>query len=554
MSDIIRSTSTWWAQSSRHARRTAVGTAAIVLVLGLITWTVWVSPSGAVSTAVHTALGVTPPKAAQPSAAELTAKLDAAQDTIWKLEGKLDSSSAQAGSRADEITQLKAQVASLQSDLGAATSGGKAARASGQGTSGRGDGNGADGSGAGTAGGAAGGAGTATGGGAGGQGTGGQGAGGQGSGGQGSGGPGSGDAASGGSASGGSGPGGVTPPNTGPSKDPVTTEPIRTPSKADVLAQKSRWYGLYTAQSPFNWSEYDQVSRAVGKATNMVGYFQGFDQDFNAGAVQRSWANGRLPMMTWESLPAKTANDQPWVPGYGNADVTSGAFDAYLTKYAQDLRANGMPMVIRLDHEMNGQWYNWAESKNQQNAPGSYVAMWHHVWDVFQANGANDYVIWDWSPSRIDKLGNPKYQTLDYMAQYYPGDAYVDWVGMSGYYRTTGEQPTFQNTYGATLAQIRQVAPGKPIVLNEIGATETGGSVSEGQKSQWIHSLFDALADPANQDVIGFAYFSEVATTIVDGTRTTNDWRLDSRRDSLQAFVDGIARTDIDYDLEEIDQ
>jgi beta-mannanase len=525
LSDLIRSTSTWWAQSSKHARRTAIGTTAIVLVLGLITWTVWVSPAGPVSSAVQTALGVTPPKAKQPSAAELSAKLEAAQRTIWKLEGKLDSSGAQAGSRAEEISRLKAQIASLQSDLGAATSGGKASAA------GSGTGSSASGSGSGTGSGAAG---------------------------SGSGGSVAGSAAgsSGGGSGGDSGSGapGGTGGNAGPSKDPVASEPISTPTKAQILGQQSRWYGLYTTQSPFNWAEYDRVSQEVGRATNMVGYFQGFDQDFNASAVQRSWANGRLPMMTWETVPAKTGNDQPYVEGYTNQDIVSGKFDDYLASYAKALKANGMPVVIRLDHEMNGQWYNWSEGSKQQNAPGSYVAMWQHVHDVFQANGANDYVIWNWSPSRIDKLGNPKYQTLDYMRQYYPGADYVDWVGMSGYYRTATEQPTFQNTFGATLAQIRQVAPGKHILLNEIGATETGGSVTDSQKSQWIGSLFDALADPANRDVIGFAYFSQVATTIVDGARTTNDWRLDSRADSLAAFAEGIARTDTDYDLQEVKQ
>lgn len=520
MSDLIRSSGAWWAQSSRHARLTAIGTTAIVLVLGLITWNVWVSPAGSVSTAVHQALGVTPPKK-KVSAAELQAKLTAAQQEIWKLEGKLDSSTAQAGSRSDQITQLKAQLASLRSQLGADSGGSASAHGSGSGAKAAGSHSGSGTGGSGSAGSGQGG--------------------GSGSGGSGSG--------------GGAGDGGpATNPNPGPSKDPDGPDPISTPTKAQILAQQSRWYGLYTAQSPFNWSEYDQVSKEVGKATNMVGFFQGFDQDFNQTAVQRSWANGRLPMMTWESVPAKTGNDQPYVEGYTNQDVISGKFDAYLTKYAQALKANGMPLVIRFDHEMNGQWYNWSEASKQQNAAGSYRAMWQHVWQVFQNNGANQYAIWDWSPSRIDKLGNPKYQTLDYMQNYYPGSEYVDWVGMSGYYRDATEAPTFANTFGATLAQIRQVAPGKGIVLNEIGATETGGSVSNPQKSQWINSLFDALADPANADIIGFAYFSETATTIVDGTRTTNDWRLDSRADSLQAFSDGIKRTDIDYDLQEVKQ
>ncbi|OIH98491.1 MULTISPECIES: glycoside hydrolase family 26 protein [unclassified Curtobacterium] len=540
MSDIIRSSSAWWAQSSKHARRTAIGTTAIVLTLGLITWSVWVSPSGPVSTAVHQALGVEAPKSTKVSAAELQTKLDAAQKRIWALEGKLDSRTAQSGSRGDQIDQLQAQIASLRSQLGAASSSGGASSvdAAGSGSSG----GSASGVGAGSGSGSGSGGGGAAGG-----------VGGVGSdNGSGSGpGSGAGNGSGSGNGSGGGTGTGATNPNPGPSTDPGPT-PVDVPTKAEVLAQQSRWYGLYTAQSPFNWAEYDDVSRQVGRATNMVGFFQGFDQDFNQNAVQRSWANGRLPMMTWESVPALTGNDQPYVEGYTNEDITSGSFDAYLTKYAKALAANGQPLVIRFDHEMNGQWYNWSESAKQQNAAGSYKRMWQHVWQVFEDNGANQYAIWDWSPSRIDKLGNPKYQTLDYMQQYYPGSEYVDWVGMSGYYRDTAEQPTFANTFGATLAQIRQIAPGKGIVLNEIGATETGGSVSNSQKTQWITSLFDAVADPANADIVGFAYFSETATTIVDGKRTTNDWRLNSRADSLAAFAEGIKRTDIDYDLQEV--
>ncbi|MCA5924230.1 glycoside hydrolase family 26 protein [Curtobacterium oceanosedimentum] len=523
MSDIIRSSSTWWAQSSKHARWTAVGTTAIVLALALITWSVWVSPSGPVSTAVHQALGVQPPKAKKVSAAELQTQLDAAQERIWALEGKLDSRTAQAGSRGDQITELQAQIASLRSQLGAAKGSGGSSRvdASGSRDGGAGSSDWGTGSGSGTSGGSA-------------------------------------SAGSGGGASGGSGAAGgagtgATKSNPGPSTDPGTT-PVDVPTKAEILGQQSRWYGLYTAQSPFNWAEYDEVSRQVGTASNMTGFFQGFDQAFNASAVQRSWANGRVPLMTWETVPAQTGNDQKYVPGYTNQDIAGGAFDAYLTKYAKALAANGQPLVIRLDHEMNGSWYNWSEGSAQQNPAGSYVAMWQHVHDVFQANGANRYVIWDWSPSRIDKLGNPKYQTLDYMRQYYPGADYVDWVGMSGYYRDATEQPTFATTFGATLAQLRQVAPGKGIMLNEIGATETGTSVANPQKTQWINSLFDALADPANDDIIGFAYFSETATTIVDGKRTTNDWRLNSRADSLKAFAEGITRNDIDYDLQEVTQ
>ncbi|KQO64962.1 glycoside hydrolase family 26 protein [Curtobacterium sp. Leaf261] len=514
MSDSTHSGS-WWAPSSTHAKRTALGTAAIVIALSLITWTVWASPSNPVSTAVHHALGVdtaaekTARKAA--SADALQNRLDAAQKQIWKLEGQLQSANASGSSRADQIAKLQQQLQSAQASLGQATA--AAASATGAKAS---------------------------------------------------------AAGSGGSGSGGSGQGGAHAVSTkpaasgtsGPSKEPTTVTPAA-PTKAEVLAQQSRWYGLYTAQSPFNWAEYDQVSQQVGTATNMTGYFQGFDQAFNASAVQRSWANGRLPVMTWETTPALSGNDAPYIEGYTNADIMDPAkFGAYIKSYADAIAANGQPMVLRFDHEMNGSWYNWSEDAqapdgSYPNAKGSYAAMWKYVHTIFQDEGANDYVIWDWSPTRIDdlspKASSPKL-TQAHMDNNYPGDAYVDWVGMSGYYRKSTTPPTFATTFAATLAQLRALphtTGTKPIFLAEIGATETGGT---GQKAKWMTSLFDSLAAPENRDVIGFAYFSETATTYVDGVRSTNDWRLNSRPDSLAAFSTGIKRTDTDFDLQEVTQ
>jgi beta-mannanase len=507
-------TGQWWAPSSKHAKRTALGTAAIVIALSLITWTVWASPSNPVSTAVHHALGVdtaaekTAKKAA--TAEALQAKLDAAQKQIWKLQGQLQSANASGASRADQIANLQQQLSSAQSSLGQAKAQALAASASGSKASGSGSG-----------------------------------------GGSGHGGSGAHVASTKPAATG----------NSGPSKNPTSSTPAA-PTKAEVLAQQSRWYGLYTAQSPFNWAEYDQVSKQVGTATNMDGYFQGFDQAFNASAVQRSWANGRLPVMTWETTPSQSGNDAPYIPGYTNADIMNPAkFGTYIKDYADAIAANGQPMVIRFDHEMNGSWYNWSEDAQNPadgsypNAKGSYVAMWQYVHDIFQAEGANDYVIWDWSPTRIDDLSPNKNSvklSQAHMDVSYPGDEYVDWVGMSGYYRKSTTAPTFDTTFGATLAQLRALphtTGAKPIFLAEVGATETGGT---GQKAKWMTSLFDSLAQPSNDDIIGFAYFSEVATTYVDGVRSTNDWRLNSRADSLAAFVAGIKRTDTDFDLQEV--
>lgn len=499
-------TGAWWAASHGNARRTALGATAVAVVLALVSWLVWISPTdNVVRTAVQDAVGA--PSASQVSTlkADRSALLDqlvTAKAQLAESTTALEEVQQQNWSNEAALGRAQDQLASAQAAVAAAE------RAGGQGGSG------------------AGAAASATGG-------------------RGSGG---GSGPTGGSGSGGGG--------TGSGSGPVGPAPVTAPPLSQILAADSsdRYFGLYTEQAPFNWSTYDAISAKIGVATTMTGYFQGFDQDFRPDAVQRSWAQGRLPVLTWESQPLQSGNDAVDQPDYSLDRITSGAFDAYLTKYADDVVANGLPLVIRFDHEMNGTWYPWAEGVNG-NDKGDYVAAWRHVHDVFEARGANEYVGWLWAPSRVDRLGAK--HTTEYLAGYYPGDDYVDWVGMTGYYRPPYDdrsRPTFESTFAKTIGQLRAVAPGKQILLAEIGASESGGSVSSpGEKARWTASLFDALASGDYDDVIGFGYFNLVATTIVDGadgkTRTTNDWRLDSRADSLEAFRTGIRRDDTGFDL-----
>jgi mannan endo-1,4-beta-mannosidase len=347
---------------------------------------------------------------------------------------------------------------------------------------------------------------------------------------------------------------------TTPSSGPTTTAPtgptqVTTPTLASIKNPTSRYFGLYTAQSPFSFSEFNQDAVDVGEQPNVAGYFQGWDQDFRADAVQASWARGDLPFMTWESQSSTASNNAVNQPAYSLGNIISGDFDSYLKKYADSIVANGQPLAIRLDQEMNATWYPWSEDDGHGNSvngnsPGQYRMMWQHVWNVFQAEGANNYVAWVWSPNRIDQL-TKSHQTPAYLASLYPGDQYVDFVGMSGYERpvTTGnkQDTTFTDTFAKTLQQLRGLTH-KKIILSEVGAAEVGPSGAS-IKPAWITSFFDGLADPANSDIVGFSWFSETVTTSSNGATITNDWRINSTTASTQAFAAGIQRKDIQYQL-----
>lgn len=340
------------------------------------------------------------------------------------------------------------------------------------------------------------------------------------------------------------------PPAKAP-KPTVTVAGITAPTKAEIVAPASPYFGMYTEQAPFNWATFDSTAAKIGSTPNVVGYFGGWDEPFRANAVTRAWERDTLPILTWESRPIGAANNVIEEPEYSLPRIIGdpaagvpGAFDDYLRQYARDIVTTGLPLGIRLNHEMNGVWYPWAESTGSGapingNRPGDYVKTWQHVHDIFEAEGAGDLVVWIWSPNIVNRLPGAN-KTPEYLARLYPGDDYVDWVGLSGYLRPPYDAPEgtsydFDYTFTPSLDLLRGLT-GKPIFLAEIGASEVGG-----HKVEWVSSLFTSLQEPENADILGFAWFNLAITTYIAGELGTNDWRIDSRADSLAAFSGGFA-------------
>jgi mannan endo-1,4-beta-mannosidase len=487
LSSLVRSVrpAAWWASSRGNQRWTLVG--AFALVLGLVAsgTLVWVMPSTnpvtRVNDLIREATGPSQLDLARAQLAELTSKLTdrgrelgASRADTLALEEQLQALQQQVWTLEGELQSQQAASADRESALQAQLDGARGATGSG----GFG-GSGSSGSGAPVA------------------------------------------------------PTPDWPEDQGP--DVVAPAPITAPAKAELVAPQSRYFGMYTQQSPFNWAEVDATSRTIGSTPNLAGYFGGFDGDFRADAVERSWQRGMLPLLTWESRPLTAANDVVEEPDYRLSKIIDGGFDDYLRKYARDIRATGLPLAIRLNHEMNGDWYPWSEQVNG-NSPGQYAESWRHIHDIFEEEGANDLVVWIWAPNRIDRLGATA-QTLEHLAGLYPGDEYVDWVGMSGYLRppyNSSTQFTFEETFTRTLTQLRTVSD-KPILLAEIGASEIGDN-----KPHWIRSLFKNLTLPENADVIGFSWFNLAVSSRVQGEMVTNDWRITSRATSSTAFREGL--------------
>lgn len=295
----------------------------------------------------------------------------------------------------------------------------------------------------------------------------------------------------------------------------VFTVAAPAPALPPVSTAKLR-FGAATAGGPLAGAELDEVSVLAGESPSSVLFYQDFVQPPPITAMNAVRARGAVPLVTWE----------PWVwgggleqPAYALDRIAAGDFDAHITRWGQALASWGYPVQLRFAHEMNGNWYPWAEGLNG-NQPGDYVQAWRHVHDVVAATGATN-VSWVWSPNV------PYYGSTD-LAGLYPGSGYVDIVGLDGYnWGTSASWSGWispQDLFGPGIAQLRGLAPGVPILIAETASSEAGGD-----KAAWNTELVSYLA--AQPDVMGFVWFH---------IQKEADWRINSSTASASAFKNAL--------------
>lgn len=115
--------------------------------------------------------------------------------------------------------------------------------------------------------------------------------------------------------------------------------------------------------------------------------------------------------------------DPYWSNAVGTAYGGSPTVDAELASVAQSV-ASVKPRKLML--------CVWHEPQNDLGIAGTtneYVAMWHNVRTIFDANGATN-VLWVW----VIQSG-PTYRPP--LAGLWPGNSYVDWVGWDNYQGTS---------------------------------------------------------------------------------------------------------------------
>jgi beta-mannanase len=323
-------------------------------------------------------------------------------------------------------------------------------------------------------------------------------------------------------------------------------------NKAALLHPKRKYYGVFTPSAPANMTSLidspDSVEQQTGKRPNLDLYFQSWSAgsktgvtNFSQKTAENACAAGMLPLYTWESWDTKDIGDNvhngttihntvKWAqPAFSPSKIAAGDFDPFIRATAKLMAGLPCPIALRFDQEVNGYWYPWGEGttgmdSTPESQAADYIKMWRHVWRIFKSENATN-VLWVWSPN-FQSLKHTGYPSL---TAGYPGDKFVDWVGIDGYYYNKPDQ-TFKGLFGPTIKQLQETAPNKPWLIAETGV---GSYPDASTKADQITNLLHAVAN--NDDFNGLVYFDQFKPN------DRSDWRLDETPASLAAFSDGIA-------------
>jgi beta-mannanase len=320
-----------------------------------------------------------------------------------------------------------------------------------------------------------------------------------------------------------------------------------TPEQTPVETLTGDWPGCVIGFYPENGNEtlpggdqqeIDAFEAAIGQEVGMIVWFPTWEDEFPTAACQKLHERGIVPHLTWELFwpsqnPSNThATDSSGYEGFH--EVLAGVHDAYIDRYARAAKAFGQPVLMRFLHEFNGNWYVWSGNKNGQadGGPARVVEVWKYVVDRFRAVGA-DNVQWLWVPhgpstDRSEEAWNA-------VANYWPGDDYVDWIGLDGYnfYPQDpwgGARPLrdFDDCFRALYDDCAALGE-RPMLIAEFG---TGEFSYEGfDKAAWVTDAFQKIKTDYPRLKM-FTWFN---------INKELDWRVNSSEAALAAFRAALA-------------
>ena len=321
-------------------------------------------------------------------------------------------------------------------------------------------------------------------------------------------------------------------------------EPTTAAPKFKTKTIKKNWndetqefYNKYFGNdSTLEWGIFEPES-AYADYTVLDGYEQYLGYNFPVALhyfhlteLSLSYANARLndslehgkTMVFTIQAPAQQDGNMMY-------EILQGEKDELIDAFAKEVADFGHPVLIRLVNEMNAEWCSYSAVHTSRDTE-IYRQIYRYIYNRFMNAGADSNTIWVYNPNCISV---PNFDWNN-MIMYYPGDEYVDVIGLTAYnmgtyYASLGERwQSFETLYD-TLYDYYDKTFSQPFMIPEFGCAEMGGD-----KRAWTTDMFESFKNYSRIKLAVWFDHSDFDSTTGEISR---DFTIDSVLDIFKEYI-----------------
>lgn len=262
---------------------------------------------------------------------------------------------------------------------------------------------------------------------------------------------------------------------------------------------------------------------------------------FPQANVEKCRQIGRIPyirLMPWSEVSGKGSVD----PVFTMDAFLAGKFDTQLAAWAKAAKALPGPYIFEFGPEANGSWFPWNGKWNGggttqlygdpqiPDGPEKFRDVYRRVIEIFRKEGLTD-ATW---VLHVDTAKLP-YVSWNSVQHYYPGDDYIDWIGLSvfGAQLHTHDWIEFLPKLKSFWPEIAPIAKRKPVIISEFAVIEDKKDTQ--RKAQWINRALRTV-ESGLYPIKGITYWNSPGW-LEDGSA---DFRITSSKEALNAFISRI--------------
>jgi len=305
-----------------------------------------------------------------------------------------------------------------------------------------------------------------------------------------------------------------------------------------IINSRTLLWGIFTKDI------YDEgINKTVPKLEQKLEYnfsiilsYIHYKDEFPIDFMQKNYDNGKIVELTYQMTESNNEDLFGRAPAL---DIYRGLGDFEIRTFAKAAKRFGQPFLFRLNNEMNSDWTSYSGIVTLSD-PEIFIDNWRRCYKIFKEEGVNN-AIWIFNPN---DRSFPPCDWNNFLA-YYPGNEYVDMIGITGYntgtyYKdvTAEHWREFKDIYDEIEKKFNPLFGSFPWIITEFASSSFGGD-----KVKWIDRMFLNISKYKNIKIA--VWFSYADYDFRPGKETTiaRPYWLDETPQTADAFMRGLKKS-----------